>query len=464
MRIPSFDWLLLLDEIPLGISIIDRERKVLFTNRAFEALTGFSRDESRGIPCSHILRFNRCFENCPANQMDERERHVVEGDIINQDHLKIPVRVTFSPLRNRQGRIVGYVETVDDLRRARNLDPERIHPFSFGQIIGRSDQMEKIFRFLPVIAETDTPVLITGQTGTGKDLLAEAIHLASPRGKNPFVTFRCGALPDLVVESELFGHEKGAFAGASENKPGKFRLAKNGTLYLSEVGDLSVPLQGKLLNYLDEMAIYPLGGTKSVAANVRIIAASNRNLEELVREGRFRKDLYFRLNAVGLHLPPLRERGGDIRLLMDHFMRARASLLQKTVSGFSAECIETLGAYDYPGNVLELKHIVEYAVNVCRDERIGLRDLPAYLTESFEDLAPGWTDKGARSAGEGVRGDPSLDWPAMERKMIVDALLRANGRRSRAARLLGWGRSTLWRKMKLYGIGSLEGDDGGGPQ
>jgi two-component system, NtrC family, response regulator AtoC len=452
----SMSLLAILDEIPLGICLISTDLEVLFVNRTLEALTGFSRQECRGLPCSHIIRFNNCFESCPINKIDEQEKFVLEGDIINQEHQKIPVRVSFAALRNGTGKISGYIEAIDDLRRVRNFDPANMLSFSLGQMVGRSPEMEKIFQFLPVIAQSDAPVLITGETGTGKDLLAEAIHHASARSKNSFISFRCGALPDFLVESELFGHEKGAFPGATENKRGKFRLAQNGTIYLAEAGDLPLPLQAKLLNYLDEKIIYPMGSTKSFQVNARIIVASSRSLDDMVREGRFRKELYYRLNAVSLHLPPLKERGGDVRLLMDHFLRTRASLLKKSISGFSRECLHILEDYSYPGNILELKHVVEYAVNLCQGEYIEENDLPAYLTSGLNQLSPKPPVDEGLSLPDQAGGDQSLDWAAIERKMIVDALLKVNGRRSRAAQLLGWGRSTLWRKMKLYGIASSE--------
>ena len=274
--------------------------------------------------------------------------------------------MSFAALRNGAGKVSGYIETIDDLRWVRNFDPANMLPFSLGRMLGRSPEMEKILQFVPIIAQSDAPVLITGETGTGKDLLAEEIHHASTRSKNAFVSFRCGALPDFLLESELFGHEKGAFPGATENKPGRLRLAQNGTVYLAEAGSLPLLLQAKLLNYLDEKIIYPLGSTKGFEVNARVIASSSESLEQMVREGRFRKELYYRLKAVSLYLPPLKDRGGDVRLLMDHFLRVHASLMKKSISGFSAECVRRLEDYTYPGNVLELKHIVEYAVNLCR--------------------------------------------------------------------------------------------------
>ncbi|MFZ0927309.1 MAG: sigma 54-interacting transcriptional regulator [Syntrophobacteraceae bacterium] len=440
-----------LDEIPIGVCLVSKERRIVLINRALEALTGFVRADCKGLPCSHVLRFNHCFDNCPVKRMEKGERCVLEGDIINQENQKIPVRVTFATLNDSTGKISGYIETLDDLRQVRNFDPARINPFSFGRIIGRSPRMEKIFQSLPVIAQSEMPVLITGQIGTGKDLVAEAIHHASSRSKKAFVTFRCGALPEFLAESELFGVQKGAFPGA-ENKPGKFRLAQNGTLYISEIGDLAPSLQTKLLNWLDEKIIYPLGSSNSFEADVRIIVATSRNLSQMAKEATFRNDLYFRLNALSLHLPPLKERVEDLRLLADHFLHARASLLNKTINGFSDACLKRLLEYDYPGNILELRHIVEYAVSLSQAGWIELGDLPAYLTENLAGLdaetaiSPPPPGSAARSADEG------FDWAAIERRMIMDALMKVKGRRSKAAELLGWGRSTLWRKMRHYGI------------
>jgi two-component system, NtrC family, response regulator AtoC len=445
------DLVAVLDEMPVGVCIVNKERRIVLMNRELEAMTGLLRADCIGLRCSHVLRFNHCFDNCPVKKTVGEQRCVLEGDIINQDNQKLPVRMTFAPLMDTTGQISGYIETLDDLRKAPQLDPAKINPFSFGGIIGRSPQMEKIFQSLPVIAQCETPVLISGQIGTGKDLVAEAIHHASSRAKNPFVTFRCGALPEFLVESELFGLENGAFAGA-DNKPGKFRLAQNGTLYITEIGDLTLSLQTKLLNWLDEKIIYPLGSSKSFHADVRIIAATSRNLSQMAKEAKFRNELYFRLNAISIYLPPLKERVGDLRLLADHFLHARASLLNKTITGFSDPCLKRLLEYDYPGNILELRHIVEYAVSLSHAERIELGDLPAYLSENIAGLNAQSPIAPLPRGADALSADEGFDWSAIERKMIMDALMKVKGRRSKAAQLLGWGRSTLWRKMKLYGI------------
>jgi two-component system, NtrC family, response regulator AtoC len=241
-----------------------------------------------------------------------------------------------------------------------------------------------------------------------------------------------------------------------ENKPGRFRLAHNGTLYLTEIGDLPLSLQVKILTFLDDKVVYPLGSTKGFQVNVRVIAATHRNLERMVHEGRFREDLLFRLNVVRLQLPALRERGDDIRLLLDHFLHTYVSQFQKPVQGFSPKALQVLLDYNYPGNVRELKNIVEYALNICQEDLILPKHLPAYLTEPRPPYGEPAREEPSPSILAVPLGDreESLDWGAMERKMILEAMVKAKGRRSKAAELLGWGRSTLWRKMKQYGMDS----------
>jgi two-component system, NtrC family, response regulator AtoC len=446
----------LLDEIPLGIAVLGMDREMVVINRAMEVLTGFSQRDVRGIPCTYILRSNLCATECPlARNQDFFETICAEGDIVNQDHQKIPVRMTFSAIRDPSGKIMAFLETLEDIR-AFKQSGEKIPPaYGFGQIVGRSLQMERLFQILPMIAQSDSSVLITGETGTGKDLLAETMHQASERARFPFIKVNCGALPEALMESELFGHQKGAFTGAVENKPGRFRLAHNGTLYLTEIGDLPLPLQVKLLTFLDDKVIYPLGSTKGFRVNVRVMAATHRNLEQMVRAGLFREDLLFRLNVVRLHLPPLRERGGDVRLLLDHFLHAFTTTFKKPVEGLSSKTLQLLSDYSYPGNVRELKNIVEYVLNVCQDDQIQPKHLPAYLTVSRvpaggQEREPSEAPQGSCQVPVENRWDPDL--ATMEHRLIMEALAKASGRRSKAAGLLGWGRSTLWRKMKQYGI------------
>jgi two-component system, NtrC family, response regulator AtoC len=449
----------LLNEIPLGVAILDKERRIQLINRSLEALTGYVQRDAEGIPCEFILRSNICLENCPVRQRQAISEPVsIEGNIVNRDRQKIPVRVTFSPIRDHHGKLVGYLESVQDIRLLRTLSGKAGQPYGFGQIIGRSTEMERIYQILPVIAQSDSFVLITGETGSGKDFLAEAIHQASPRAKDPFIKVNCGALPETLLESELFGHQKGAFTGAVENKPGRFRLAHNGTLYLTEIGDLPLVLQVKLLTFLDDRIVYPLGSTKGFQVNVRVIAATHRNLEQMVREGRFREDLLFRLNVVRMRLPALRERGDDVRLLLEHFLQTYAAKLNKPIKGYTARALRLLLDYPYPGNVRELKNIVEYSLTICQDEHIHTAHLPAYLldprtTRDAESQEPALCTPGSgldAAVGEAAK----LDWSSVERRMILEAMVKAKGRRTKAAALLGWGRSTLWRKLKQYDIES----------
>jgi transcriptional regulator with PAS, ATPase and Fis domain len=273
------------------------------------------------------------------------------------------------------------------------------------------------------------------------------------------VKINCGALPETLLESELFGHRKGAFTGAVESKPGRIQLANNGTLYLTEIGDLPLPLQAKLLTFLDDREVFPLGGVKGFMADVRIIAATHRNLEQWAVDGRFRKDLLFRLNVIRLHLPPLRSRAGDIQLLLDHFLNALSTQLAKNIQEMSPNTLKILKRYKYPGNVRELKNILEYAVNICNEGRIEPKHLPSYIVESDP------FDMVATEQQTPIDTIPKTDvppiinslsdqhWPDIEKDMIMRALIKAGGRKNKTAALLGWSRSTLWRKMSRYSIG-----------
>lgn len=393
--------------------------------------------------------------------MDSNSESIfVESDIINRERQLIPVLINLSPIKDDQGNLAGFLETIEDLRPLKEADGKTPQAYAFRHLIGKSSEMTRIFQTLPLLAQSDSAILITGETGTGKDMLAEAVHQASNRAKGPFIKVNCGALPETLLESELFGHRKGAFTGAVENKPGRFRLAHNGTLYLTEIGDLSLPLQIKLLTFLDDKVVYPLGSTKGFQADVRVVAATHRNLELMVKERSFREDLMFRLNVVRLHLPPLRERGDDIRLILDHFMNIFTSRFRKNIRGLSKTALKILLRYAFPGNVRELRNIVEYAVNICPKGQIQSAHLPAYLTETklHDDLparavgeTSGWTASFSQpSSGHSEQ----KTWASLERDMIMEALVKAGGRRNKAADILGWGRSTLWRKMKHYGMNS----------
>ena len=453
------DFFELLDEIAIGVAVLSIDRKIVVMNQTLKALTGFGQKEVFGVACAHILRSNVCLQNCPALGLNEQSGpKCIEGNLINIDRQLIPIRITSTPLKGIDGKTVGFLETVEDISLIRKLDETTRHAYKFNNIIGRSPEMEKIFRILPSLAQSDSSVLITGETGTGKDMVAETIHHASNRAKGPFVKINCGALPETLLESELFGYRKGSFTGAIENKPGRFQQAHNGTLYLTEIGDLPLSLQVKLLTFLDDKEIFPLGSVKGSIADVRIIAATHRNLEQRVNDNLFRKDLLFRLNVIRLHLPPLRDRRGDIQLLLDHFLNTLSTQLGKKKPSLSRKALGILFNYHYPGNVRELRNIVEYAVNICGDRQINPKHLPSYLLEAGQvDVAAIAQERPSRfalkSEGSGITGpETHQNWPDIEKHMIMEALVRAAGRKNRAAASLGWGRSTLWRKMKKYGI------------
>ena len=449
----------LIDEIPLGIVMLDTQRRIVLINRAFEALSGFSIEDARGIPCFHIMRSKLCIQKCPLKKMDSNSESIsIESDIINKERELIPVLINLSPIRDARGHLTGFLETVEDLRPLKEVDAKTQQAYGFRHIIGKSREMTRLFQTVPLVAQNDSAVLITGETGTGKDMLAEAIHQASNRAKGAFVKINCGALPETLLESELFGHQKGAFTGAVENKPGRFRLAHNGSLYLTEIGDLPLPLQVKLLTFLDDKVVYPLGSAKGFQADVRIIAATHRNLDLMVKERKFREDLMFRLNVVRLHLPPLRERGDDIRLILDHFINIFSKRFRKDINGLSKKVLKILMDYAFPGNVRELRNIIEYAVNICPGGQIQFTHLPTYLSETKYHY-----DRPTSEVGETSEWPASFEksnseqrgqqtWASFERDMIIEALVKSKGRRNKAADMMGWGRSTLWRKMKQYKI------------
>jgi len=468
----------MLDPISLGVMVVDQNRRLVFMNKAAQALTGVDPYIYKGVACKHILRGTWCVQKCLAIEAQEESLTVPrEGDFINRERQKIPARLSCTALRNNTGEIVGFLEVIENLKTTLNSLSYDI-PLRFSRFVARSSQMERIFQIIQGIAQTDSSVLITGETGTGKDLLAEAIHEASPRNKGPFVKVNCGALPETLLESELFGHEKGAFTGATHAKPGRFRLAHTGTLFLTEIGDLPLSLQVKLLSFLDDRVIYPLGSTKGVPVDVRIIAATHRDLKQMVREGKFREDLFYRLNVVRIHIPPLRERPDDVKLLLDHFLKHFSAEFRKPIDGFSPEALSLLLSYPYPGNVRELRNIVEYAVNICTERQIKISHLPSYLTETSmnvttskqtleqekpkeypETVTVGETTPSAKPFYTNSPNLPTQveiprnsNWADIERAMIIDALVKAKGKRGKAAQILGWGRSTLWRKMRQYNI------------
>ncbi len=454
----------ILNGVPHGVAILDRDLHVMEMNRFLEVLTGFANADARGVHADFILRSNiGNNEKLFRNVIETEEYLSISGDIISRHHKKIPVHFTVSPLKNESGDPAGLLVFIEDISALQCFDKKRHNMACLDKILGHSPKMQEMFELLPVLAHTDATVLITGETGTGKDMIAEAIHNASKRSRYPFIKVNCGALPESLLESELFGHVRGAFTGAVKDKPGLFRMAQDGTIFLTEIGDLPLTLQVKLLSVLDDMEFFPVGGGKKVRVNVRIIAATHRSLRVLVKKGEFREDLFYRLNVLRLHLPVLREREGDIRLLLDFFMREFSTGLHKSIKGYTPKALNILTAYAYPGNVRELRNIVEYAVNICQGAKIQKEGLPRYLFIPVEEKPPTSADERRDEYSE--KAMPALDLPAeigektvsgswqdVEKEMIVEALKQTGGNRSRSAKILGWGRTTLWRKLNRHGL------------
>lgn len=328
-------------------------------------------------------------------------------------------------------------------RELRELRERLIGRGSFGELIGASEAMQEVYGMIEKVAPTDATVLILGESGTGKEVVADEIHRRSPRAGGPMVKINCAAIPETLIESELFGHEKGAFTGATSGKPGKFELADGGTIFLDEVAELSQAAQAKLLRVLEGKEFEKVGGTKPIKVDVRVIAATNRDLEEEVREGRFREDLYYRLSVFTIHLPPLRERREDIPLLVDHFVRRAGLKYGKPVRGVSRDALKLLMDYSWPGNVRQLQHCIERAVVMAEGELITVDDLPPYLRE-----AP--RRRPIELSEEGFSLDGYLE--RVERELIEEALKKTGGVQAKAAKLLGISERSLWYRVKKLGI------------
>ena len=447
----------LLDAIPQGIAILDRELCIVTMNRFLEAMIGYGTDEARGVYAEFILRSNLGSKNQVCSEVLKSGESVsIDGNIINRRRKKIPIHFTLSRLHNEQEHPIGVLIVLEDSSVPKGVDSQRQEHSAINEILGHSPQMGKVFEMLSVLARTDASVLITGETGTGKDMIAEALHKSSQRARYSFIKVNCGALPEALLESELFGHVKGAFTGAINETVGMFRLADKGTIFLTEIGDLSLPLQVKLLSVLDDQEFFPVGGSKKVKVDVRIIAATHRLLRHEVQEGNFREDLFYRLNVLNLHMPSLKERDGDIRLLLDHFIRHFSVKLGRNVTGFTQEALTILNNYSYPGNVRELRNIAEYSANICQGNNVEVNELPQYLFRPMETPSAHLVFPPHVALSPVEEKQPIATrhggWAEVEKEMIVDALRKSGGNRSQAASILGWGRTTLWRKLKKYEI------------
>jgi PAS domain S-box-containing protein len=427
---------IIFDSISEGVFTTDRDCRITSFNHAAERISGFSRDEAVGRFCFDIFRTELCHQEC-ALRSTLRHREQIENvrvSIITKDGRKVPIRVTTEVLRDDDGQVIGAVEFFRDLSEVENLERQIERISGVANMVSANEEMQRIFALLPDIAESECSVLIQGPSGCGKELVAQALHNLSPRRKGPFVKLNCGALPENLLESELFGYERGAFTDAKRSKPGHFQMAHGGTLLLDEVGEMPVPLQVKLFRVLSSGEFSPLGSVKVHKVDARILACTNRNLEEMIDEGRFREELYYRINVVNVSIPPLCDRPEDIPLLVQHFIDRFRRKRNKAIHGVSDEVLAVLRRYDFPGNVRELENAIEHAFVMCRDERIETPHLPAKIVAAVE-------------SGGRTRQDDRT-----EKAIIQEALRRHRGNRQETARELGMHRSTLWRKLRQYGI------------
>jgi len=430
----------ILESISDGVFTVDAKFRISFFNRAAERITGVKREDALGRLCSAVLRSSSCEGDCALKETLESGQPIIDRHcyIIDASGRKLPISISTAVMRDSKGRVVGGAETFRDLSEIEELRRELSGRIQFGDIVSRSSAMRKVMELAEAVAPSESAVLISGETGTGKELMAKAIHGKSERASRPFVAVNCGALPDALLESELFGYKAGAFTGAAKDREGRFAAAEGGTLFLDEIGDTSPAMQVRLLRVLQERSYEPLGSSKSQKCNVRVIAASNRDLEAEIAKGSFREDLFYRINVIKIEMPSLRERPEDIPLLVERFVERFSLRQRKPLGGFSPAALAVLMSYRWPGNVRELENVVERAFVLCdKGSVIEPRHLPPSLRPKSSSCRAGGLKESVSEA---------------ERRLISEALARNDGNRASTAQELGMHRATLFRKMKLLGL------------
>ena len=421
-----------------GVFAVDSEWRITCFNRAAERTIGMRRAEALGRRCRDVFRSSICKDACALRYTMETGEPVVNLPIHIRDASGriVPVTVSTALLRDAEGQVIGGVETFRDLNLVKSFLNEVEGAHDGPRIVTSDPRLRKLLEDLPTIARSESTVLIEGESGTGKGLLAQAIHAQSPRRDRAMVTVSCGALPETLLESELFGYRRGAFTGADRDKPGRVRVAEASTLFLDEIGDLPLAVQVKILRLLQDRLYEPLGDVTSHTADVRVLAATNRNLAQLVDEGRFRSDLFYRVNVIRLEMPPLRDRLADVPLLADAFLRQLSMRRGRIVDGLSRAALKHLMEHDYPGNVRELENILEHAYVLCKGSYIEQGDLPDWL------LAEGETSTARRAN--------TLE--EVEAELITRVLARNRFNRTETASELGMHPTTLYRKIRRLGM------------
>lgn len=434
---------LILDNLDIGILTVDRGNHISFFNQKAEKITGFCRSEILGRPCEKIFGKGFCRKLLAEARLGSEEEPSIhqEGDIFTKQGQKIPIKANYMTIKNEEGKVVGGLTTITDLSLKYHYNRLVKNYYTFYDMVGKDEKMQKIFEIVPVVAASDATILIHGETGTGKDLLAKIIHNLSHRSKKPFIKVNCASLPDTLLESEMFGYMKGAFTGALRDKPGRFNQADEGTIFLDEIGDVPLSIQAKLLRVLEDKEFYPLGSQKTAKVDVRIISATNRDLENLIREKQFREDLFYRLNVMNIELPALRERKSDLPILISHIMKRLSAGQDKTVHRVTEEAMKVLLNYDYPGNVRELENILEHAMIICQGQAIERKHLPIPILKSIKNRAVDLNNQNGLSGEE-----------RSEKEKILSMLNEYGWNKTQTAKAMNIDRSTLWRKLRKYDI------------
>ncbi len=421
-----------------GTFTIDYDWNITSFNLSAEKITGYKKNEAIGMKCWDVFKSSICRNGCHMEQTIHKGKSTIgnELEIQNKSGMKVPIKVNSGILLNNKNEKIGAVETFIDISEIKNLSAHLKKEFGYANIIGKNKELDKIYRILESVSGTDSSVLITGESGTGKELAARAIHIYSERKSGPFIAVNCSAFVENLIESELFGHEKGAFTGAIQSRPGRFELAQGGTLFLDEIGDLSLTIQTKLLRVLETRTFERVGGNKNIKMNSRIIAATNKDLLIEIKEGRFREDLFYRINVINIHLPPLRERMDDFPLLVNHFIKQFNERFSKSITHFSPAAYDCLERYSWKGNIRELENVIEHCFVLCRSEVI----MPEHLPDRIRCLTTPLINK------------IDLGIEETEKRMILNTLNANKGNRLKTAEALRINPSTLWRKMKKYKI------------
>jgi PAS domain S-box-containing protein len=427
---------LIFNSISDGVFTVDRNCVITSFNKSAERITGFKASEAIGKHCFDIFRTEVCHTQCALKDTLKTQDPVEDArvTIITKDGQELPIRVTTTMLKDESKAIVGAVEFFSDISEIEHLRKSLEQKQALDDIVSVNPQMHKLIRLLPDVAKSECSVLIEGPSGSGKELFAQVIHNLSHRRYGPYIKINCAALPANLLESELFGYEKGAFTDAKRDKPGQFSLANGGTLLLDEISEMDTSLQVKLLRVLNNGEYRPLGSSKTLHTDARIIAATNAKMDWLINEGKFRQDLYYRINVVNISIPPLCDRPEDIPLLVNHFIKLLGKKSLKQIKRISPEALAVLRQHPLPGNVRELENAIEHAFVMCHGAEIGIDHLPPHIIE------------------QRIPGRAPAAMQKNEKEIIIETLKRYNGNRREAAAELGMHRSTLWRKIKMLGI------------